>query len=197
RGGGGPDEAARWCCRQADWAADFAWIQSCSRDCWELDCRERSTLLCDIIGNPFRPIVFDNAWRTPTVAALATAAYEERELPDGTLDADRLAVLADALEDAGCDNADILSHLRGPGPHVRGCCVVDLLLGKERLPASWGALGLPASCPEGRITALFFRAERTTLRVRHTGLLVKTTPSRPPSEEAVNVPHQGGGCSPG
>jgi hypothetical protein len=48
-----------------------------------------------------------------------------------TLDPDRLAILADALEDAGCDNTDILSHLRGQGPHVRGCWVVDLLLGKE------------------------------------------------------------------
>jgi hypothetical protein len=44
---------------------------------------------------------------------------------------DRLPVLADALEEAGCTDADILSHLRGPGPHVRGCWVVDLLLGKE------------------------------------------------------------------
>jgi hypothetical protein len=49
----------------------------------------------------------------------------------GTLDTSRLAVLADALEDAGCDRADILGHLRGPGPHVRGCWAVDLLLGKE------------------------------------------------------------------
>ena len=64
------------------------------------------------------------------IGVLATAAYEERILPAGTLDSDRLAVLADALEDAGCDNEDILSHLRGPGPHVRGCWVVDLLLGK-------------------------------------------------------------------
>ena len=47
------------------------------------------------------------------------------------LDPDRLAVLADALEEAGCDNADLLSHLRGPGPHVRGCWALDLLLGKE------------------------------------------------------------------
>jgi hypothetical protein len=61
---------------------------------------------------------------------MAQTAYDERILPAGTLDPDRLAVLADALEDAGCDNADILSHLRGPGPHVRGCWVVDLLLGK-------------------------------------------------------------------
>src|SRR5262245_49681236 len=90
-----------------------------------------ANLLRDIFGYPFRTVVFNPAWRTPTVTALATAAYEERHLPAGTLDPDRLAVLADALEDAGCDNADMLSHLRGPGTHVRGCWGVDLLLGKE------------------------------------------------------------------
>jgi hypothetical protein len=61
----------------------------------------------------------------------AVACYQERELPSGHLDVTRLAVLADALEDAGCDNGDILQHCRGDGPHVRGCWVVDLLLGKE------------------------------------------------------------------
>ena len=55
---------------------------------------------------------------------LAQGIYEERAF-------DRLPILADALEDAGCDNADILSHCRGPGPHARGCWVVDLLLGKK------------------------------------------------------------------
>jgi hypothetical protein len=84
-----------------------------------------------IFGNPFRPVAIDSIWRTPTVTALATAAYDDRILPAGTLDPDRLAVLADALEDAGCDNDEILTHLRGPGPHVRGCWAVDLLLGKE------------------------------------------------------------------
>ena len=58
------------------------------------------------------------------------AAYEERELPAGTLDLARLAILADALEEAGCTNADILNHCRVPGVHVRGCWAVNLLLGK-------------------------------------------------------------------
>jgi hypothetical protein len=97
----------------------------------ETELAAQATMLRDIIGNPFRPVALDPAWRTPTVTALATAAYEERHLPTGTLDTQRLAILADALEDAGCDNGDILSHLRGPGPHVRGCWAVDLLLGKE------------------------------------------------------------------
>jgi hypothetical protein len=65
------------------------------------------------------------------VPKLARAAYNDRHLPAGTLDATRLAVLADALEEAGCDSADILGHLRGSGPHVRGCWVIDLLLRKE------------------------------------------------------------------
>jgi hypothetical protein len=65
------------------------------------------------------------------VPRLAQAAYEQRELPAGTLDVARLAVLADALEEAGHDQVDVLGHLRGPGPHVRGCWAVDLLLGKE------------------------------------------------------------------
>jgi hypothetical protein len=59
------------------------------------------------------------------MTALATAASDNRILPAGTLEPARLAVLADALEEAGCDNADILNHLRNSGPHVRGCWAVD------------------------------------------------------------------------
>jgi hypothetical protein len=87
--------------------------------------------LRDIVGNPFRPVSLAPAWLTPAVLNLARAAYYNRLLPSGLLDNTRLAVLADAIEEAGCDNQDILSHLRGPGPHVRGCFVLDLLLGKE------------------------------------------------------------------
>jgi hypothetical protein len=83
-----------------------------------------------IFGNPFRPVTLNVAWQTPTILALAAAAYENRIMPAGTLEPDRLAVLADALEETGCDSADIINHLRSPGPHVRGCWVVDLLLGK-------------------------------------------------------------------
>ena len=71
------------------------------------------------------------AWNDAVVVRLAQSAYEERHLPAGTLDNGRLAVLADALEEAGCTDADILDHLRGPGPHVRGCWPVDLCLGKS------------------------------------------------------------------
>jgi hypothetical protein len=62
---------------------------------------------------------------------LATAIYEERSLPEGTLDGLRLGVLADALEEAGVRDQEILGHLRQQGAvHVRGCSVIDLLLGK-------------------------------------------------------------------
>ena len=75
-------------------------------------------------GDPRGPVARDPSWLTETVLALAQGIYVERAF-------DRLPILADALEDAGCDNADVLGHCRGPGPHVRGCWVIDLLLGKE------------------------------------------------------------------
>jgi hypothetical protein len=84
----------------------------------------------EIVGNPFHPATLNPAWQTPTVVALAQAASDNRILPAGTLEPARLAVLADALEEAGCDNSDILNHLRQPGEHVRGCWPIDLLLGR-------------------------------------------------------------------
>jgi hypothetical protein len=77
-----------------------------------------------IFGNPFRPVAFADSWRSETVVALASGIYAEWAF-------DRLHILADALEEAGCDHPDILAHCRGPGPHVRGCWVVDLVLGKS------------------------------------------------------------------
>jgi hypothetical protein len=90
----------------------------------------QAALLRDIFS-PFRRLPLPLAWQTPQLVALAQAAYDQRELPAGTLDLARLAVLADALEESGCDQADLLAHLRGPGPHVRGCWAVDLILGKS------------------------------------------------------------------
>jgi hypothetical protein len=84
-----------------------------------------------IFGNPFRPVALGPAQRTPLAAALAAAAYDERSTPAGELGCQRLAVLADALEETGGAPGELLDHLRGPGPHVRGCFAVDLLLGKE------------------------------------------------------------------
>ena len=81
------------------------------------------TVRC-IFGNPFRPVVFDGRWRMPQVLALARAMYEDRRFDD-------MPLLADALEEAGCTEEAILKHCREPGEHVRGCWVVDLILGKE------------------------------------------------------------------
>jgi hypothetical protein len=80
--------------------------------------------LRDIFGHLFRPVTADPSWLTHTVVSLASGIYAERAF-------DRLPILADALQDAGCDNADVLTHCRCDGPHVRGCWVVDLVLGKE------------------------------------------------------------------
>jgi hypothetical protein len=95
---------------------------------------QQCRVLGDIFGNPFHPLgPIDPAWlawRNGIVRRLAEVAYEERELPSGLLDRQRLLVLADALIDAGCTDAVLLDHLRGPGPHVRGCSVVDLLAGR-------------------------------------------------------------------
>jgi hypothetical protein len=76
-----------------------------------------------VFNNPFRPVAAAPAWLTTTVVALAQAVYDDRVF-------DYLPVLADALEDAGCTDEAILSHCRDQGPHVRGCWVVDLILGK-------------------------------------------------------------------
>jgi hypothetical protein len=84
----------------------------------------QAVLLRDIIGNPFRPTTANSAWLTQTVTHLAEAIYTDRAF-------DRLPILADALEDAGCDNAAILEHCRQPGEHARGCWVVDLILAKK------------------------------------------------------------------
>jgi hypothetical protein len=107
----------------------FRWAADASREPTARSCQ--ATLLHDLLGNPFRPVSTARTWLTPTVLALTQAAYEKRCLPVGTLDNSLLAILADALEDAGCDNADIMNHCRQPGEHVRGCWVVDLLLGRS------------------------------------------------------------------
>ena len=82
-------------------------------------------IIRDIFGNPFRPIAFSPAWRTDTAVSLARTMYESREFG-------AMPILADALQDAGCDNADLLDHCRDARQtHVRGCWATDLVLGKE------------------------------------------------------------------
>jgi hypothetical protein len=77
-----------------------------------------------IFGNPFRHAVIVPTWLSPNVVALARTIYEDRAF-------DRMPELADALEEAGCHEADILGHCCQPGPHVRGRWVVDGILGRE------------------------------------------------------------------
>lgn len=93
----------------------------------------QTTLLRDIFGNPFRSASIDPVWlcwNDAIIVRLAQAVYHERILPAGTLDITRLLFLADALEEAGCTDEQILRHLRSGGDHYRGCFVLDALLGK-------------------------------------------------------------------
>jgi hypothetical protein len=96
-------------------------------DAYRVALANQAKLVRDIFSNPFRPPSLDPSWLSwndGTIPKLAQAIYDDRAF-------DRLPILADALEEAGCTNADILNHCRQPGEHVRGCWVVDLLLGKS------------------------------------------------------------------
>jgi len=85
---------------------------------------ERAGVMRELFGNPFKPVVADPFWLTSDVVALASGIYEDRAF-------DRMPILADALQDAGCGNEDLLTHCRDTtATHVRGCWVVDLVLGK-------------------------------------------------------------------
>jgi hypothetical protein len=97
----------------ADWRTTYSTAQ-----------RQFAVLLRDIFGNPFCPVTFSPSWRTDTAVSLARQMYDSRDFS-------AMPILADALQDAGCDSDDVLNHCRGPGPHVRGCWVCDLVLGKE------------------------------------------------------------------
>jgi hypothetical protein len=102
-----------------------------NRTDWVNRLGSRSSALCGFLRDafgplPFRPVVIDSSWlkwNEGTVVNIAQGIYDDRAL-------DRLPILADSLEDAGCREADILVHCRHPGPHVRGCWVLDLLLRK-------------------------------------------------------------------
>jgi hypothetical protein len=86
---------------------------------------QSNTLRC-LFGNPFHVTEIQKSWliwHDDTIPKIAETIYGNRAFAE-------LPILADALEEAGCDNADILEHCRSGGEHVRGCWVVDLLLGK-------------------------------------------------------------------
>ena len=103
-------------------AKHIAWSFARARGRGEMAVQCR--LLRDVFGNPFRPITFDPNWRTTTAVAIARGMYESRDFS-------AMPILADALQDAGCENDDVLNHCReANATHVRGCWVVDLVLGK-------------------------------------------------------------------
>lgn len=116
--GDGPTKAVSWAASNA--------LGAEGRD--ERETQEKATqadLLRDVIGPlPLGSVGVNSSWVTTNVLALAKGIYDDRAF-------DRMPILADALADAGCTNETVLVHCRGPGPHVRGCWVVDLLLGKE------------------------------------------------------------------
>src|SRR5205807_3516366 len=95
---------------------------------WDRSMEEHRLVLRSVVwevaGDPFTPVTFRAEWRTGTAVALANEMYETRDFG-------AMPILADALQDAGCDSEDVLNHCRHPGTHVRGCWVVDLVLGKS------------------------------------------------------------------
>jgi hypothetical protein len=125
-----PELASHWAWMWAYYATDL------------VPARTQADFLRDLFGNPFRPVRkwnvildglkggqdrgndFDDRWQTRTVTSLARLAYDGQDFS-------LLPVLADALEDAGCENAFVLDHCRSQGPHVRGCWLVDLVLDKD------------------------------------------------------------------
>lgn len=129
--GGAAWAATRPCAWRAAW--DAAWdARVAARDfigstTWERERLWQAGLLHDLFGDPFAPFVPQAAWLAAAdgaVAQLARIIYDEDRFGD-------LPYLADALEEAGCDRADVLEHCRGRQPHYRGCWVVDAILGFE------------------------------------------------------------------
>ena len=137
-----PDTASYACCIVQEATSAACWATATDA-CWHSEAStpspewpdvyqqvQQATLrlhgmaLLDVFGNPFCSVALDPTWLTPSVFKLAQTIYEERAF-------DRLLNVAEVLQEAGCNNEEILSHCREPGPHVRGCWVVDLLLNKE------------------------------------------------------------------
>jgi hypothetical protein len=120
----GSETVVRWGPFARVLAATGLWDHATGHPIAVAEVSHQCRMVRDIFGNPFRPVAVDPAWLTATVLALAQGICADRAF-------DRLPILADALEDAGCDNEQLLEHCRGSGPHVRGCWAVDLILSKE------------------------------------------------------------------
>src|SRR5262249_10162240 len=115
--------------------AEFCRVQAAMLVAADRETRAQGQLVDCVFGNPGAfPAPIEAAllaWDGGVIPRLAQAAHDARQLPAGTLDAARLAVIADALEEAGLTDAALLAHLRSPGPHVRGCHAVDWVLGRD------------------------------------------------------------------
>ena len=118
-----PPWAKDWVPYWAAWNAAVPRIVPPCRGLFRLD-RTFVPVAADVFGNRIGHPTFPAGWRTSTAIGVAASMYESRDFAP-------MPILADALEDAGCDSPDILAHCRGPGPHVRGCWVVDPVLGKS------------------------------------------------------------------
>lgn len=115
-------------CEESSEMAYYAWLYLLDLTPKDMQAVRRAwgkrIVLCIWGLLPFHLVTIDPGWLTPTVMRLVEAIYEDRAF-------DRMPGLADALEESGCTNPDILNHCRQPGEHVRGCWVVDALLGKQ------------------------------------------------------------------
>jgi hypothetical protein len=121
----GNDAAATAVVCLALWATtDWGTFQAVQRTSRLIGRKAPMEVLACVLGIPYRRFAPPESWLTPTAVALARLMYDTRDLS-------LMPILADALQDAGCEDEAVLTHCRGDGPHVRGCWVVDLLLGKE------------------------------------------------------------------
>jgi hypothetical protein len=119
--------AAAWHARQRQGASETRILARARDEAWAVERKAQSAILRDLSAHLVRPVAVDRRWLTwngGTIPTLAQAIYDDRAF-------DRLPILADALEEAGCADVDLLAHCRSGGEHARGCWVVDLLLGKE------------------------------------------------------------------
>ncbi|HYT89020.1 MAG TPA: hypothetical protein VEL76_09950 [Gemmataceae bacterium] len=123
--GNTPTEGAAWASLNANIAlSNFPRRPELHEAGGTAEARAQAALLREIIGNPFRPVAVKPSWRTPAVVAVARGIYEDQRFQD-------LPILADAVEEAGCTNGELLGHLRGSVAHLRGCWAVDHFLANE------------------------------------------------------------------
>jgi hypothetical protein len=123
-----PDSSPYFDARAAHYTTgdiDFVFMETDSKAAWSAESATQAGLLRCVAGNPFRPLPrLDAAWLTPRVLSLTNGIYDRGAF-------DHLPELAYLLADAGCDNDEVLEHLRGPGPHARGCHGLDAILGRS------------------------------------------------------------------